>query len=304
MEAVNRTEIDAYAKINLSLDILGVREDGFHLVEMILMSIPLFDRISVTSEKKMQGNKQNTEIMLSCSDKRLKCSDKNIAMRAAKLMIETYPDTFKNVGSVNIFIDKRIPVGGGLGGSSADGAGVIKAFNRHFTMGLSLEEMMALGGKLGSDVPFQIMEGTGLCTGTGTDVRKLRSDLKGFLLICSPSYGLDTGEMYRKYDEKPAGFSERPDNKKLIELVEQGNLEEIGKLQKNVLEIPAFYFRPELKEMKERLVKCGACGAMMSGSGSCVYGLFKRESQALKAAGEMALYHDCVTSICDISRLN
>ena len=297
-----KTEIDAYAKINLSLDITGVRKDGYHEVEMIMHTIPLRDKITITSTVKKGSNKPTLTLL--CDDRSIPTNHKNIAWKAAMLMIETYPQISKETDSIEIYIQKKIPVGGGLGGSSADGAGVLRGFNAHFNLGLKPEELMELGAQLGADVPFQVLGGgTGLAAGTGTDVTILPSLERGTLLICDPGFGMMTKEVYRKYDSMDIPATKHPDTNALVALLRAGEQESFYERLRNVLEVPAFAMKPELAKIKDAIAENGAQIALMSGSGACIYGIFQRESVARKTASVMETQYGCNTFICDISRL-
>lgn len=298
-----KTEIDAYAKINLSLDITGVRPDGYHEVEMIMHTIPLRDRITITSTVK-KGNNRKPAITLQCDDRSLPTNQKNIAWKAANLMIETYPQISQETDAIEIYIQKKIPVGGGLGGSSADGAGVLRGFNAHFNLGLKPEELMALGAQLGADVPFQVLGGgTGLAKGSGTEVTILPSLERGTLLICDPGFSMMTKEVYQKYDSMEIPGTKHPDTNALIALLRAGEQDSFCERLRNVLEVPAFSMKPELSKIKDAIRENGAQIALMSGSGACLYGIFKKESVARKAASVMETQYGCNTFICDISRL-
>ncbi len=300
---IRKTEIDAYAKINLSLDITGVRTDGYHEVAMIMQTIPLRDKITLTSvPRKTPGS--NTTITIQCDDRSLPTNQKNIAWKAARLMLDTFPAIQAATEAITITIQKKIPVGGGLGGSSADGAGVLRGMNAHFTLGLKDEDLMDLGAKLGADVPFQVLGGgTGLASGTGTAVTRLPSLEKGTLLICDPGFTMMTKEVYRQYDAMTVPPHKHPDTKTLVTLLRAGEQDEFCKRLKNVLEIPAFYMKPQLATLKTVIQENGAQVALMSGSGACLYGIFQRESVARKAAWVLESQYGCNTFICDISRL-
>ena len=298
-----KTEIDAYAKINLSLDITGTRQDGYHEVEMILHTIPLRDKITITSTVK-KGNTRRPTITLQCDDRSLPTNQKNIAWKAANLMIDTYPQITKDTDAIEIYIQKKIPVGGGLGGSSADGAGVLRGLNAHFNLGIKKEELMALGAQLGADVPFQVLGGgTGLAAGTGTNVTLLPSLDRGTLLICDPGFSMMTKEVYQKYDNMEIPQTKHPDTNALVALLRAGEQEEFCRHLRNVLEVPAFAMKPELAKIKDAISENGAEIALMSGSGACIYGIFQRESATRKAAWVLETQYGCTTFICDISRL-
>lgn len=298
-----KTEIDAYAKINLSLDITGVRKDGYHEVEMIMQTIPLRDKITITSTIR-KGNQKQPALTVKCDNRSLPTDQKNIAWKAAQLMIEKYPAIGNATDAIEIYIQKKIPVGGGLGGSSADAAGVLRGMNAHFTLGIKQEELMELGAGLGADVPFQVLGGgTGLASGSGTQVTLLPSLEKGTLLICDPGFGMMTKEVYQQYDRMQIPDSKRPDTKALIALLRAGEGDSFCQRLRNILEVPAFQMKPELRTLKDAIQETGAQIALMSGSGACLYGIFQRESAARKAAWTMETQYGCNTFICDISRL-
>jgi 4-diphosphocytidyl-2-C-methyl-D-erythritol kinase len=284
-----RTEIDAYAKVNLSLNILGTDDRRYHVLESIMQTVPLCDSVVITSAVKGGPAPKNVAVpdrlpLRVTTDSRLIPADsRNSAYRAAELMLRTYPRIMGTDDEITVTIKKRIPLGGGLGGSSADCAAVLNGFNTHFGLGLSTSELTALGSKLGSDVPFMVTGGTALVGGTGELVRQLPPPESCFMLICFPGYGMDTWEVYRKYDELTIPAELRPDTAALVSALEAGDSAAFFACLKNVLEVPAFALNKKLATLKTRLEQTGADKVLMTGSGSSFFCLFKKESRARAA---------------------
>ena len=292
-KTLKRTEIEAYGKINFSLDIKGIDSRRYHVLETIMQTIPVSDTVVVTSVLKGGTPPKNVviprklPITLTTDLRSLPSDEKNTAYRAAELMCKKFPPILGTHEDIRISIKKRIPVGGGLGGSSADCAAVIKAFNIHFELGLDEAEMMELGAALGSDVPFMIAGGTALVTGTGEKVEKLPAPEGIALLICTPGFGMDTWEVYRKYDQIEVGDDARPDTAALKDALISGDGNAFVSGLKNVLEVPAFLIKRDLGQLKTRLSKLGVRNVLMSGSGSSFVCIFAKESEARTAAYEL-----------------
>jgi 4-diphosphocytidyl-2-C-methyl-D-erythritol kinase len=276
---MNKIIIDSDAKINLSIDILGFLENGYHKVEMLMRSITLYDRITIFKNdgKKFLYNKDG--IYLTNSNFRLPRDERNLSYQAAKLFK-------KEAGikdTINIFVEKHIPVGGGLGGGSADAAGVLVGLNKIYGKIYTREELAKISSRLGSDVPFLILGGTMLASGSGTELRPIYSSISGWLLIVNPGIFISTEKIYKAYDDLPSGDITHPDTKALINALEAGDTPFLAKNMRNVLEYPAFEFCPEIKKIKDEILSCGALGALMSGSGSTVFGIFNSQNKASAA---------------------
>lgn len=252
--------IKAYAKINISLDIVGKREDGYHLLKMIMQTIDLYDLISIKSIDK--------GIELSCDKNYVPTDEKNIAYMAAKLFIDTY-----NIKSgVSIAINKNIPVAAGLAGGSTDAAGVLKAMRDIFNVKVSDEELMKLGLKLGADVPYCILGGTALCEGIGEKITPLKSFKDKILILVKPNFGVSTKEVYKNFDIERV--FKHPDTKELISAIANNDFKFISKNMKNLLENVTIKKYNVLKDIKDYMIRCGALGSMMSGSGPTIFGFF------------------------------
>lgn len=300
MNEKRKTEIFAYGKINFSIDAApreGVR--GYHDVRMIMRTIPIYDIVTITSEDKKGSG--FVKIYFTCSDKNLPVDSRNIAVRAANLMLDKHPEISEKTDEISINVVKNIPVGGGLGGSSADGAGVLKGMNAHFGLGLSTETLMEYGAELGSDVPFQVKGGMGLAEGRGTEITELPDIAKGFILVCMPEFSMYTREVYDRLDIVNVPEDAKPDTDLLIQALKDGDLQKFYANLKNVLEIPACNIQTGIKTLKDKLLKTNPAACLMSGSGASVYGIYTREANARNAATAMQM-EGYDTFICDISR--
>lgn len=270
----NSVTVKAYCKINLSLDIKGVRSDGKHEVDMCMQSIPLYDVVEV---RRFPSCKR--EIKLKANAEWVPTDSRNTAYKAAELLIKDFPQI--ECGT-EIIIDKRVPGCGGLGGSSSDAAGVLLGMNDLYDLGITLEELQKYGEQIGADVPFLLKYGAAIATGTGTDLKYTEPLKEGILLLVNSGTEVSTAAAYKKYDELydegKIPSEAHQEAEKMAGAMAQGLDALIGKT-KNVLEYPAFEFEPVIKEIKEELYKMGAAVAMMSGSGATVFGIFKEKDK-------------------------
>lgn len=253
-------KVKAYGKVNLSLDIVGKREDGYHFLEMIMQTIDLYDVVNVS--------KIPSGIEIRCNKNYVPTDRRNIAYRAAELFLET----FKIKSGVRIEIEKNIPVAAGLAGGSTDGAAVIKAMNDLFKTNASKEKLSEIGVVIGADIPFCIYGGTALVKGIGEDVTPLKSFENHILVLVKPNFGVSTKEVYGAIDIKK--IHKHPDTKALIEAIERNDEKFISYNMKNVLENVTLNKHRVLKDIKNEMIKRGAEGALMSGSGPTVFGIF------------------------------
>lgn len=252
--------IKAYAKINISLDIIGKREDGYHLLEMIMQAIDLYDEINI--EKQKEG------ISIKCNKPYVPTDERNLAYKAAKIFMEKY-----NINcGVCINIKKNIPVCAGLAGGSTDGAAVLKLMNKLFDINASDEELMELGLKLGADVPYCIKGGTALCKGIGEDVTELKGFKDKIIVLVKPPFGVSTKSVYQDFDLNKA--RSHPNTELLINAIEDDNLYLVSNNMKNLLENVTLRKHKILINIKEEMKSCGATGTMMSGSGPTVFAFF------------------------------
>lgn len=267
---MNQIELKALAKINLGLDVLGKRENGYHDVRMIMQSIYLYDEVKI--EKK-----DMPEIEVVSNLNFLPTGEDNIAYKAARLLQEE----FKISDGVKITLKKHIPVAAGLAGGSSNAAAVLFGMNRMFRLGLSQKSLMERGVKLGADVPYCIMRGTVLAEGIGEELHKLPAMPKCTVLIAKPPVSVSTKTVYEALDSKE--ITEHPDIDGIIEGLERQDLKKIAGCMGNVLEDVTIPMHPVIDEIKQVMKDCGALGAMMSGSGPTVFGLFESRAGARDA---------------------
>ena len=263
----------AYAKINISLDIVGKREDNYHLLKMIMQSIDVYDEISV--------NRIDNGINLSCDKKFIPCDDRNLAYKAAKLFMDTY----NLQGGVFISIKKNIPVSAGLAGGSTDCATVLKLMNKIFEVNASDEELMKIGVGLGADVPYCIKGGTALCEGIGEEITQLKSFRDKILILVKPPFSVSTKEVYCAFNIDKARI--HPSTKLLIKAMEEENLKFVASNMKNLLENVTIRKNRSIVGIKEKMIRLGALGAMMSGSGPSVFAFFDDMLKAQECYDEM-----------------
>lgn len=259
----------AYGKINLALNVGDTREDGFHDVTMIMQHVSIWDEI--TLEKR-----EDDAITLECNLPFLGANEKNIAYRAGLLMQQTY-----GTGGFHIRLYKKIPIAAGMAGGSADAAAVIKGVNRLFELGLSLDEMMKLGAQLGSDIPFCLLGGTCLATGRGEKLKRIMPMRETHVALVKPNFGISTPWSYAQFDKQTD--LKQADIPAMIDAIGRGDLDEICSLMVNQLEPAAVAEYPVIAEIEKDLIQMGATGAMMTGSGPTVFGLFKKYETAREA---------------------
>lgn len=261
---MKRLTVPAPAKLNLSLDIVGVREDGYHLLHMIMQTIDLCDQIVL---------ERADEISLTCNLPELPCDERNLAVRAAHAFFERTGLP----GGVRMTLDKNIPHGAGMGGGSADAAAILKGLNELCGTDLSQQELCEIGLRLGADVPFCIVGGTQLAEGVGERLTPLPPLPDCFLLVAKPEQGVSTPEAYRAYDRLTDVL--HPDTAELTGLLSCGDLPGFCARMENVLE-PAVPL-PEIQQIRAEMLAAGALGSRMTGSGSAVFGVFTQEQPAL-----------------------
>lgn len=265
-------EVFANAKINLSLDVLGIREDGYHEVKMLMQSIGLADRIT------LDPIPDGIEVRTNRSY--LPCDARNLAYRAAELFLRE-----TNIQSgVRIDIIKKIPVSAGLAGGSADAAAVLTGLNQLFDTGLGRRRLCELGATLGSDIPFCILGGTALAVGRGERIHRLSPLPRVYLLLVKPPISISTPKIYEELDRRV--IERHPDTDALIDKIKKRDVLGLAKEMVNVLEPVCETFEPRISDLREKLLQCGAVGARMSGSGPTVFGIFESYEQAETAAAQ------------------
>lgn len=253
-------KMKAYAKVNISLDIVGKREDGYHLLRMIMQNIDLYDDITV--EKQREG------ITIECNKNYVPTDSRNLAYKAAMLFKKKYDIT----DGVKIKIAKNIPVSAGLAGGSTDAATVLKIMNKLFEVNASNEELKEIGLKLGADIPYCIEGGTALCEGIGEKITPLKSFKDKIIVLVKPYFGVSTKEVYKNFDMDKV--NKHPDTEELIKAIENDDLRYVAYNMRNLLENVTLKKHKILINLKEEMNKYGSIGTMMSGSGPTVFAFF------------------------------
>lgn len=260
----------AYAKVNLTLDVLCKRADGYHDLQSVMQTLSLQDDIILTLDT-------GKTWLLTCSDPEIPCDERNLAWKAAKLFFDA---TNLFCDGLSIHIEKRIPSQAGLGGGSSDAAAVLRALNRHYGSPMSVEALADLSAAIGSDIPFCVLGGTAMAEGRGELLRKLPDMPKCHFVLCKPDFPVSTPALYRVLDETP--ILRRPDNAAMEQAIREGNVEAIAKGLVNVFEPVVEADHPEIRRIREISLGCGALGVQMSGSGSAVFAIFPDSQSAQK----------------------
>ena len=270
-----KIEESAFAKLNLSLDIVSRMSSGYHNMKMVMQGVTLSDDVTIECGK---GSGIVTETNLSYVPR----DGRNIASRAADVF-------FSHTGITGYFthirIHKRIPVCAGMGGGSSDGAAVLRGLNRMFGAGLDEKTLCDLAGTIGSDVPFCVAGGTALAEGRGDRLRSLRPLPECYIVICKPFFSISTPELFSKIN--CGKISRRPDTIGMLHAIELGDLGGVARRMYNVFEDVLQRHPKEIESIKARLLQLGALGSVMTGAGSAVFGIFSDKTAAENAFLEM-----------------
>ena len=266
---MDKLELKALGKINLGLDVLGRRENGYHDVRMVMQTIYLYDDVTLRRTEE-PGIRIQTNLFY------LPVNENNIAYKAAKLLI----DEFDIKDGIRIHLDKHIPVAAGMAGGSSNAAAVLYGMNQMFRLGLSQKELMERGVKLGADVPYCIMRGTVLAEGIGEKLTPLPPMPKCQILIAKPPISVSTKMVYEKLDS--CEIKEHPDIDGILDGLKNQDLEQVAASMGNVLEKVTVEAYPVIAQIKECMMEAGALGAM-SGSGPTVFGIFRDRRTAKEA---------------------
>ena len=251
----------AFAKINLTLDVLGKREDGYHDIKSVMQTISIRDDIEIDIGT-------GKPWVLTCTNESIPTDERNLAWKAAKL----YCDTMKyDPDGIEIRITKRIPTEAGLGGGSADAAAVLRALNRHYGDPLSIMALAELGAQVGSDVPFCVICGTAMVEGRGERLRKLQNMPDCFFVVCKPEFSCSTAQLYEKLDSKTIG--KRPDHNAMESALIAGDLGKVCENICNVFDPVVTEDHLELNYIKSIFNSYGSVAQQMTGSGSAVYAI-------------------------------
>ena len=251
----------AFAKINLTLDVLGKREDGYHDLKSVMQTVSIRDDIEIDLETEKPWK-------LICDKNDIPTDERNLAWKAAKLFFET---TKKDPNGIEIRITKRIPSQAGMGGGSADAAAVLRALNTHYNAPFSILALAELGGQIGSDVPFCVLGGTAMVEGRGERLRKLPDMPDCFMVVCKPDFSCSTAELYDELDK--AEIAKRPDNKAMESALYAGDLGKIAENIWNVFDPIVTKKHLELNYIKSICNSYGAVAQQMTGSGSAVFAI-------------------------------
>ena len=292
---MDKIQLKALAKINLGLDVLRRREDGYHEVKMIMQTIGLHDDLEIRKTK-TPGIQVKTNLYY------LPTNENNLVYKAAKLLM----DEFQIQDGVSIQLKKRIPVAAGMAGGSSDGAAVLWGINQMYGLGLSMQALMERGVRLGADVPYCIQRGTALAEGIGEKLSVLPPMPKCTILIAKPGISVSTKFVYENLHANDLKPEQHPDVDSMIEAMRQKDLGLLCSRMGNVLEtvtIPAY---PVINEIKRTMMDNGAIGSMMSGSGPTVFGIFDSPAaakQAMKAVRAAKLAKQiCLTTPDNVKR--
>lgn len=270
----------ARAKLNLSLDVVSKLQCGYHELCMVMQSVALCDDVRVAA-------RSDGKIIVKTDLRYLPNDERNIAYKAA----EVFFDKLGKRSGASITIKKRIPVCAGMGGGSADGAAVIRALNTLSGSVFSQRELELMAASVGSDVPFCVCGGTVLATGRGELLKELTPLPRCSLVICKPRFSISTPELFARIDRHTLKF--HPDTAGILESIESGSLPELARRMYNVFEDVLPPKPADVSEIKRILLDCGALGAVMTGTGSAVFGLFEGESKAAFARSRLrAQYSD------------
>lgn len=260
--------LKARAKINLGLDVLGKREDGYHEVRMVMQTIGIYDRLILTKIPE-------EEIRITSNLAFLPVNENNLIYKAIKLL----KDEYHFPGGVSVDLNKFIPVAAGMAGGSTDAASTMFGVNRLFGLNLSMGKMMELGVRLGTDVPYCVMRGTALAEGIGEKLTRITPVPHMWILIAKPQINVSTRLVYEQLDM--GGIQKHPDIDGIIRAIEAQDVVRIAQSMGNVLENVTVPLYPVIETIKQDMLSHGAINAMMSGSGPTVFGIFPDEQTTL-----------------------
>ena len=271
-------KVKAFAKINLCLDVLRRKENGYHEVEMVMTNVDIFDVLEIKEleEKKILLKSYNTDLAM---------DESNLIYKAIALLQKETGKTF----GVEVLLEKNIPMEAGMAGGSADAAATLKAVNELFALGVSDERLLELGASLGADIPFCIMGGTVLASGIGEKLRRLSPLPKMKLLIVKPKAGLSTKKVYESLDIdglNKAGFIHK-DVGEMVSVIESDEadktkIEKIAGRLNNILEVPSIRLLPLIEDIKQKMLDNNCLGALMSGSGTAIFGIYENDEDMIK----------------------
>ena len=273
---IKHLSLKAYGKINLGLDVLRRREDGYHDVRMIMQTVGIFDRVDLIW-KEEPGIQVETNLYY------LPTNENNLVYKAAKLLM----DEFQVQEGIQIRLRKFIPVAAGMAGGSSDAAAVLFGVNKMFRLGLTTEELMERGVKIGADVPYCILRGTALSEGIGEVLTSLSPVPQCQVLVAKPGINVSTKFVYENLHANDLRPEQHPDIDGMIRAIKAQDLQGIADKLGNVLETVTVKEYPVIQEIKDKMLEFGAIGSLMSGSGPTVFGLFTNPKAAQQAYEEL-----------------
>jgi len=271
---MNSLEVKAYAKVNLGLDVLRRREDGYHELRMIMQTVDLYD--TLTFEKT-----EEAKIVMTCNIEGLPCDERNLVYKSAKLMFDEYDLP----GGIRIHLEKRIPMAAGMAGGSTDAAAVFNGMNELYDLGIGKERLCELGVRIGADVPYCIVGGTALSEGIGEVLTMLPNVPDCVVLIAKPDFDVSTKYVFENLHANSLTY--HPDIDAMADAIRNNDLAGVVRVMDNVLETVTEAKYTEITTIKNVMKEHGAMRAMMSGSGPTVFGLYENKDDAAKAADEI-----------------
>lgn len=263
-------KVKAYGKINIALDVIGKRDDGYHLLKMIMQTVNIYDELEL--KKSAKGIKITSNKSFVPTDNR------NLVYKA----IELFCNTYSVEKAISVHIEKNIPVEAGMAGGSTDAAAALRAMRDLYKPEISDKELMELGVKIGADVPYCIKGGTALCEGIGEVIIELKPFKDKLLVVVKPNFGVSTIATYKGF--KLSEVKQHPKVDELIEAMNRDDLKYVADNMMNLLELVTLKEHEEISRIKEFMCAEGALGSMMSGSGPTVFGFFDSEEKANKCA--------------------
>lgn len=261
--------IDAHGKINLALDVLYPRDDGYHEINTIMQQIDLKDTITL---RNIEGDRA----IIECNSEEIPLDESNLAYKAWEKIVEKT----NLLRGIHITIDKNIPVAAGLAGGSTNAAAVLKGLNLLWNLNLSQERLMEIGAEIGADVPFCILGGTAHARGIGEKLKKIRSFSNKLILLANIGKPVSSAYVYNKLDLE--NRSKRIDVDKIVEYIEEDDVKKVAENMENIMEQVVIKEYPIIAQIKEDMVRYGALGSIMSGSGPTVFGIFDDEEKLLR----------------------
>lgn len=269
----------AYAKVNLALDVIGRRENGYHDVKMIMQNLDIYDELEFAIEDVREGKGYEIEIQADHPD--IPTDEGNLIYKAAKLLCEEFGITKR----IKVKLIKNIPVEAGMAGGSTDAAATLHAVNELCGLGLSTKQLMEYGVKLGADVPYCVLGKTALSEGIGEILTEIDALPECYVAVAKPPVGVSTKLIYTELDSRP--IDKHPKVDEMVEALKNQDIQAVAGLMENVLESVTAPMHPEISEIEKIMLHNGALNAIMSGSGPTVFGIYEDEAKAKKAISDI-----------------